>query len=411
MMCSCWGAFTFAVAWKKAASIILSVSESTPALRARHSIYRTCVEVGVQACGTAGLVETVVSHASTRCCLRAMTPHQLSKGNAGFPQRTPWYHVFFLRFVRATQIFAKLVWCLMTAYYSSLGKPRLSIVRRRCHTSQSVDICDYAAIQVMFGYVFIRRGNFNNFEEAFLLTTAGFETAAETFYVLAGISVYSSGQRKGFWRAMATNPVHHYARALLLGGSQERRTQYFAAANVAMFVALTSLVPWALFCPVWGPSFEAESGDVMMALSTWSCVGVVVLILSVAFSVPVYDFCRHSSDWSQVMFHSIISMILYISIKVFEVYVLLSDPERLCSSAFGKALVGLQLSEVVSIAAFVAALLIGSPRCPSPRSTFPLQEDWLRANTMARPSEFFDASLFPDPSLFLSRESSSSSPA
>lgn len=264
----------------------------------------------------------------------------------------------------------------------------------------------------MFGYVFIRRARFNGFEEAFLLTTAGFETSAEVFYLLAGISVYSTGQRKGFLRAMATNPVHHYARALLLGGSRERRTQYFAAANVAMFVALASLIPWALFCPVWGPSFEAESDGVMMALSTWSCAGVVMLILSVGFSVPAHGFCRHSIDESQVMFHHIISMVLYISIKVFEVYVLLSDPERLCSRAFGKVLVGLQISEVVSVTAFVAALLVGSRRCPKPRNPFPSEEEgWLRANAMTRPSEFFDASLFPDPSLFLSRESSSSSPA
>lgn len=266
-------------------------------------------------------------------------------------------------------------------------------------------------IQVVLGYVLHYRRKFNDFEEAFLLTTTGFETAAEIFFLLAGISVYSSGTRKGFWRAMATNPVHHYARALLLGGSRERINQYFTAANVAMFVALSSLLPWALFCPVWGPAFDAESEDVMMALSAWSCAGVVMLILSVVFSVPLYDFCRHSSDWSQVMFHSILGLSLYVSIKVFEVYVLLSDTERLCSGAFGKALVGLQLSEILSVTAFAAAIVVGSPRCKSPEDIRPSEEDdWLRANAVGRPSEFFDMSRFPDPSLFLSRESSSSSP-
>lgn len=40
--------------------------------------------------------------------------------------------------------------------------------------------------------------------------------------------------------------------------------------------------------------------------------------------------------------------------KVFEVYILLSDPERLCSGDLGKALVVFQMAEMLSVTFILA---------------------------------------------------------
>jgi len=246
---------------------------------------------------------------------------------------------------------------------------------------------------MMFAFVLHRWEVFNNFQAVFFFATTGFEMGAEIFYVLAALCI-PLGREKRYLRALATNPVHHFGRALLLGGDEERNTHYFSIANVAVFIALLSFLPWALIVPMFGgPSFEAESDNLTTALSTWSFVGIFLLVLAVLFNIQLYEF-----QPNHVMFHSIISMTMYVLMKYFELHVLLSDYTRLCPGSLGKTLIALQLSEIVSVGPMVVALILGLRR-QSQETMWGIQ-----------PSPFFDVSLFPDPSLFLSHESVSSSP-
>lgn len=245
---------------------------------------------------------------------------------------------------------------------------------------------------MMLAFVLHRRKEFNDFQEVFFFATTGFETGAEMFYILAGLAVPL--RRERFRRALATNPVHHFGRALLLGGDEERNTQYFRIANVAVFIALLSFLPWALIVPMFGgPSLKVESDNLTTALSAWSFVGVALLVLSVVFNIQLYEF-----QPNHVMFHSIVSMTMYVLMKCFELHVLLSDYERLCPGLLGKTLVLLQLSEIVSVGPMVVALILGLRRQSQ-------EVVW------HRPSPFFDVPQFPDPSLFMSIESISSAPA
>lgn len=245
---------------------------------------------------------------------------------------------------------------------------------------------------MMYTFVLERRKAFNDFQMVFFFATTGFEMGAEMFYILAALCI-PLGLEKRFLRALATNPIHHFGRALLLGGDEERDTQYFRIANVAVLIALLSFLPWALIIPMFGgTSLKVESDSLTTALSVSSFVGVVSLVLAVVFNIQLYEF-----QPNHVMFHSIVSMTMYVLMKYFEVHVLLSDHERLCPGILGKTLIVLQLSEIVSVGPMVVALFLGLRRQS-------------QVTLWARPSPFFDVSLFPDPSLFSSQQSVMSSP-
>ena len=111
------------------------------------------------------------------------------------------------------------------------------------------------------------------------------------------------------------------------------------------------MLPWAVFFPVWGPSFDGQQG-LRLALSVFS----LVLLLSLCWLIVFRALCDSLFSGHDINIEDIILSFLFCSIyameKAFEVYIILSDVDRLITRHLGWRLVGFQVIEIISITVF-----------------------------------------------------------
>lgn len=135
------------------------------------------------------------------------------------------------------------------------------------------------------------------------------------------------------------------------GNVEEGADNYGYLSYLAIGISVLSLLVWATFWPVWGSSFEGDGDDgLRLALSTSSVVLFGVVILPIC--------CRCSSD-NTIGLALVVVLFMYAMEKIFEVYILLSDLERLCPGDLGKALVGFQSTEILSVIVILVCMGCG----------------------------------------------------
>jgi len=217
---------------------------------------------------------------------------------------------------------------------------------------QVLGLCGLAGTIVEFIYVWTNTDKFTNFEGVFFLMTGTFEMLGEVIYVARCLIFTLTNWTfpvKSVAETLAKDPIHI---AVLLNdrvragiyGKNQQELEAWKYEEAAVECSLSSIVistlpmlPWALFFPVWGPRFDGDECP-RLALSIFS-LGLIVLQVLAA---------RTSSDWTRLI--PLMSLCaVYTAGKVVEMYVILSHADRLIKSDLGWWLVGLQVTEVLSI--------------------------------------------------------------
>ena len=148
--------------------------------------------------------------------------------------------------------------------------------------------------------------------------------------------------------------MHHIAAVATDSSNTEDSSRELSVLSLASIaVSLLPLLAWATFLPVWGPSLGDAGEDTRMALSICALVGLAAFaIAGVRARIASLGFERQMAMDLLVA----IGFVLYATQKVFEVFVLLSNADRLCPDLLGKALVALLSVEAVSVVLVVVAL-------------------------------------------------------
>ncbi|CBN80266.1 expressed unknown protein [Ectocarpus siliculosus] len=207
---------------------------------------------------------------------------------------------------------------------------------------------------VEVAYVVTTLRRFTTFEEWYFLASVSFEVAGELLFLFAGICLLSrNSNRRTTARALTKDPVHHVA---AVATDSDYMSWEFAALSLAStVVSLLPLLAWATFLPVWGEPFAEDGGDegLRVALSAFSLTGVVAMLAS-------GERARRSSPGSKRQRAMdtlvVVGVVSYATQKAFEVCVLASAWERLCTGVLGKALVVLLTVEILSVAFAVVVI-------------------------------------------------------
>lgn len=199
-------------------------------------------------------------------------------------------------------------------------------------------------------YVLTNRDRFTRFEEVFFFTSASFEVAAEAIFL--GWLVYKISRDLdvtfiSMFGVITKDPVANLGVSRVTTRTKRAGDEAYVCYPIVLF-SIIPLLAWATFLPVWVSSFDGDEG-IRLALSIASIVGTLTLLFSfylVAMAV--------ANPWSggEPLFSYGIAMTIHLMIKTFEVSILLSHWERLCSSDLGKSLIVLLAMEVPLVALF-----------------------------------------------------------
>lgn len=196
---------------------------------------------------------------------------------------------------------------------------------------------------VEFAYVITNRENFTPFEEVFFLTSGCIEMLGEVLFLLMGIRILLLHKDCKGVKALVQDPVHNVAKAFLdevQGKNAEK--QYGVYSAVSICVSVLPLPVWATFWPVWGSLFDGDGDEgLRLALSICS-LGLICVF--------VFFGCKQDDMYAA----TVVVFVMYAMEKVFEEYILLSDLERLIPGDLGKALVGFQMTEILSVVFILA---------------------------------------------------------
>lgn len=207
---------------------------------------------------------------------------------------------------------------------------------------------------VEFTYVVTNRENFTPFEEIFFLASGCIEMLGEVIFLVAGIwECFRQRDCEGS-RALVKDPIHNIASGVLDGNVDN----YNVLSLFAIWVSVLSLPIWASFWPAWGRLFDGDGDEVLrFALSTCSLYLVGIMLIqgyrgydSSADRTSLFKTYATGKSGATVF-------VAYAMEKTFEVYILLSDLDRLCPGDLGKALVGFQLTEILSVALILACVV------------------------------------------------------
>lgn len=218
---------------------------------------------------------------------------------------------------------------------------------------QALGTCGLAASIMEFIYVWTNRDSFTNFEEVFFLTAGSLEMLGEVVFLISGLIIAS----KNSWsveilKTLIQDPVHILASAgggILSGdGAETVDEDIFLCSDWAFVISLLSALPWAVFFPVWGPSFE-EQGRLRLALSISSLVLLLFPSLIICFGEMI---SLEIKKRAMNIISSFCLCALYAMEKVFEVFIILSEADRLMADDLGWWLVGFQVIEIFSVALF-----------------------------------------------------------
>lgn len=199
--------------------------------------------------------------------------------------------------------------------------------------------------------------------EVFFLTNVVFEIGAELLFLFIGYCwLRRHSNLRTSVKTLTKDPVHHIA-AVATDSAGDISWELSALSLATIVLSLAPLLGWLTFFPVWGPSFgDADNRGVRFALSVCSLVGVGAFAASSARA----KLASSGLDRQKAMDALVaIGMAMYAMQQCFEVYVLLSNLERLCPGVIGKALIAFLCFEVLSVAIVVAALISVARPMPS----------------------------------------------
>ncbi|CAM9386703.1 unnamed protein product [Choristocarpus tenellus] len=204
---------------------------------------------------------------------------------------------------------------------------------------------------VEFYYVVTQRDIFTQFEETYFLTTGSLELAGEVFALALGLLIVKRhGQDLSLPKIAqlaARDPIHILAHPKGERGKLAKHILRIGFLGVG--VSVISLIPWALFLPVWGP-FEGDD-TLRLALSTVSASSLLVCL---------FASCGMGSSVHRDNSLFVSAAVLYAVQKIFEVYLLISRMDRLAPSDLGKTLIVFQLTELLSVLVVVLRVVCGS---------------------------------------------------
>lgn len=198
---------------------------------------------------------------------------------------------------------------------------------------------------VEFTYVVTNRESFTPFEEVFFLTSGSIEMLGEVLFLMVGLYIFLGEKDCNRAKALLRDPVHNCARVAFDEAADTDTAKgfeddYYRGSAFAIVISVLSLPVWATFWPVWGSLFDGDGdGGLRLALSICS----LALCCTLLFLA-----CKGKEDPAVY-----VVFVMYAMEKVFEVYILLSDLERLCPGDLGKALVAFELTEILSVAYIV----------------------------------------------------------
>ncbi|CAN0163821.1 unnamed protein product [Ectocarpus fasciculatus] len=205
---------------------------------------------------------------------------------------------------------------------------------------------------VEVAYVVTNLHRFTIFEEWYFLASVSFEVVGELLFLFAGVCLLSrTSNRRTTAKALTKDPVHHVA---AVATDSDYMSWEFAALSLAStFVSLLPLLAWATFFPVWWDSFAGDDEGLRVALSAFSLTGVVALLASAEMarrSSPGFE--RQRTMDTLV----VVGVVSYATQKAFEVCVLATGWDRLCTGALCRALVVLLTVEILSVAFAVVVI-------------------------------------------------------
>lgn len=210
-------------------------------------------------------------------------------------------------------------------------------------------MCGLAGTFAEFIYAVTNKDSFTNFEEVFFLTAGFFDVLGEFVFLFIGLLLFCANAEVNFPVRILTvftrDPVHNIAwiKTRVRFGSDERSWEVviLLVATLEIIVSALSVLPWAVFFPVWFRSFEGDKG-VRLALSISS------LVLLILFPVIVY-----SMRFDHKVLSEFLSLFwlcgMHIMEKVFEVYIVLSNARRLITGVLGWCMVGCLVIDIISV--------------------------------------------------------------
>lgn len=213
--------------------------------------------------------------------------------------------------------------------------------------------CGLAGTFAEFIYAVTNKDSFTNFEETFFLTAGFFDMLGELVFLFFGLLLFCANAELNFPVKILTvftrDPVHNIAwtKTRVRFESDERSWEVvlILVSTLEIVVSALSMLPWALFVPVWFRSFEGDKG-VRLALSIFSLV--------LLFLFPVIVSFMHFDHKVLPEFLSLFWLCgIHVMEKVFEVYIMLSNAHRLIAGYLGWTVVGFLVIDITSVALIV----------------------------------------------------------
>eukprot|EP00752_Nemacystus_decipiens_P011561 g10266.t1 len=190
---------------------------------------------------------------------------------------------------------------------------------------------------VELAYVVSSWQRFNAFEELLFLTNVAFEIGAELLFLCIGSCwLRRHSNLRTSVKTLTKDPVHHIA-AVATDSADDISWELSALSLATIVLSLAPLLAWLTFLPVWGsPYGGADDRGVRVALSVMSLVGVGGFVVSIGRARVASSGLDKQRAMDVVV---AVGMVLYAMQKSFEVFVLLSNVERLCPGVIGRALI------------------------------------------------------------------------
>lgn len=221
--------------------------------------------------------------------------------------------------------------------------------------NQLFGISGLVATILEFIYINTNANSFTAFEYLFFWCVSLTEMGGETYLLVVGLWLLRSFScSPKLLTAMIKDPVHILAGAKFTESVSDEENELTKMALGALFMSWVSVYFWVIFWPVWDRRFTGDEG-LRFALSVVSLVLVLSLLcIRYLTGSPFIRGITHQ-DYSSTKFNLFVSIIslIYSMEKVFEVYILLSNKERLITGIVGEMLVGLQAAEIFSLATFL----------------------------------------------------------
>lgn len=224
------------------------------------------------------------------------------------------------------------------------------------NVNQLLGICGF--VEAIVGFIFIELTNEDSLPEflyEFFHTTSLMDVMAGALFSLFGflLSDYLPPEEGGssLKRLMLLfmHPAHVLTQSKINGDDSGRVVYYHA--RISFFCWRFTTVLWASFYPVWDSRFTGDEG-LWIALSTIS----LVLVLLFMFKVHGINGLCGIVFMPNVLYSTLFKwgfsllFLMYAMDKAFELFILLSNGERLIGGIIGVSLVGLQATIIFSVA-------------------------------------------------------------